>query len=236
MSALTRSAENREVPIQQRLRKIEEYPEYVGLQHPLDVLATPHGPWEVGAGVILSANCSDEAVNRALPKFLAVFPTPDSVGVATVSAIVLLLPGISHRGHKAEYLIAWAKYLVERGSDVGESLQSLTQVRGIGRKSAALILHRIKGIDDGMPLDTHALRVLDRLGWFPVTRNPAVREKQLLQQVPVGDRYRLFLSLTHHGRRICVSCNPKCDECRLRGECATARCNPSIVRAAPDLE
>lgn len=197
MSALTRSAENRISEMQQRLRRIEEYPDYVGLSHPLDVLASRHGPWEVGTGVILSANCSDAVVNRVLPQFLSTYPTPDSVRIATVRAIVPLLPGISHRGHKAEYLITWAKVLVEKKGDVRDSVQALTQIRGIGRKSAALILHRIKGIDEGMPLDIHALRVLDRLGWFPATRNPAVREKQLLREVPVGHRYRLFLSLTH---------------------------------------
>jgi len=106
MSALTHSAENREFQMQQRLRRIEEYPEYLGPRHPLDVLASPHGPWEVGAGVILSANCSDAAVNRALPQFLTAFLTPDSARLATIKAIVPLLPGISHRGQKAEYLIA----------------------------------------------------------------------------------------------------------------------------------
>lgn len=227
MSALTRSAENRISEMQQRLTRIEEYPEYVGLRHPLDVLASPHGPWQVGAGVILSANGSDAAVNRALPKFLTAFPTPGIARLATIGSIVSHLPGISHRGNKAEYLIAWAKYLVEQGGDVGESVQALTQVRGIGRKSAALILYRIKGIDEGMPLDTHALRVLERLGWFPATRNPSVREKQLLKAVPVGHRYRLFLSLTHHGRQVCLARDPKCNQCRLHDECANARQNES---------
>jgi len=212
--------------MQQKLRRIEEYPEYAGLRHPLAVLASPHGPWEVGAGVILAANCPDAVVNRVLPRFLAAFPTPHSFRTATVSEIVPLLPGISHRGHKAEYLIAWARHLVEKRGDIGESLQALTKIRGIGRKSAALILHQVRGSDEGMPLDTHALRVLDRLDWFPATCNPAVREKQLLREVPVGHRYRLFLSLTHHGRQICLARDPNCNECRLRQECAAARQNP----------
>ena len=159
--------------MQRKLREIEEYPDYVGFRHPLNVLAFPHGPWEVGAGVILSADCADATVNRTLPRFLALFPTPESVRAVTVNAIVPHLQGISHRGHKAQYLIAWSKYLLERGGDVGDSVQTLTQVHGVGRKSAALILYRIKGIDEGMPLDTHALRVLDRLGWYFTVRAPA---------------------------------------------------------------
>ncbi len=225
MPAPTRSAENHEFQMQEKLKRIEEYPDYVDLRHPLDVLAKSREPWEVGAGVILSANCSDPVVNRVLPQFLQAFPTPDIIRMATVKAIVPLLPGISHRGHKAEYLIAWARHLVEQEGDIGDSVQALTEVRGIGRKSASLILQRIKGIDEGMPLDIHALRVLERLGWFPATRNPAVREKQLLREVPDGHRYGLFLSLTHHGRQICLAREPKCNACRLQDECAAARQN-----------
>ena len=236
MPALTRSAENQGLEMRSKLKEIEEYPEYAGLRHPLDVLASAHAPWEVGAGVILSADCADATVNRTLPQFLAAFPTPDSARIATVNAIVPHLPGISHRGHKAEYLVAWAKYLAERGGDIGDGIQALTQVRGIGRKTAALILYRIKGIDEGMPLDTHALRVLDRLGWFPSTRNPAVREKQLLREVPAGHRHRLFLSLTHHGRQVCLARNPKCSECRLRDECDAARRYSSAGETRPDLK
>jgi len=242
MPGVTRSAENQvltgraTIEMRSKLKEIEEYPEYAGLPHPLDVLASAHAPWEVGAGVVLSADCADAIVNRTLPQFLAAFPSPDSARVATVKAIVPHLRGISHRGHKAEYLIAWAKYLLERGGDIGDSVQTLTQVRGIGRKTAALILHRIKGIDEGMPLDTHALRVLDRLGWFPPTRNPAVRERQLLKEVPAGHRHRLFLSLTHHGRQVCLARSPRCSECRLRDGCAAARPDSSAVETRPALK
>ena len=222
--------------MERKLGKIAAYPEYVGRRHPLNVLATPHSPWEVGAGVILSADCADASVNKTLPELLAVFPTPNSAQDATISVIIPHLRGISHRGHKADYLIAWARYLVESGGDVGNSVQALTQVRGLGRKSAALILYRIKGVDEGMPLDTHALRVLDRLGWFPATRNPAVREKQLLREVPAGHRHRLFLALTHHGRQSCLAHDPKCSGCRLREDCVAARQNLSAEQASADLK
>lgn len=202
------------------LTELEDYPEYRDQRHPLNVLASPHDAWSTGAGVILSANCSDDAVNRALPGFLAAHPTPQSMSTATVESIVPFLPAISHRGHKAEYLMHWAKYLVARNAQIDDSIAMLTRIRGIGRKSAALILHQLKGSDEGFPLDTHALRVLERLGWFPPTRNPEVREKQLLREVPSGGRYRLFLAMTLHGRRTCVAGVPRCQACRLRKVCA----------------
>jgi len=202
------------------LAKLENYPEYEELRHPLDVLTHQQDAWPTGAGIILSANCSDEAVNRALPRFLARYPTPQSMNGATVESVVPLLPAISHRGHKAEYLTHWANYLIERNGQVDNSITVLTRVRGIGRKSAALILHQLKGNDEGFPLDTHALRVLDRLAWFPPTRNAKVRERQLLQEVPLGSRYRVFLKLTLHGRLICDAARPQCQSCRLQQECA----------------
>ena len=104
--------------MRERLQRLERYPEYRGLGHPLDVLATPHGPWPTGAGVILAAHCTDAAVNRALPGFLEIFPTPESAHDKTVDDLVSYLPGISHSGRKAQYLIAWARYLVGRRGDI----------------------------------------------------------------------------------------------------------------------
>ncbi len=98
--------------MQAALRRLEQYPEYRGLRHPLDVLAAPQSPWPIGAAVILAAHCTDAAVNRALPGFLREFPTAESALGKTVADLVAHLPGISHTGRKAEYLIGWASYLV----------------------------------------------------------------------------------------------------------------------------
>jgi len=71
------------------------------------------------------------------------------------------------------------------------------------------------------------------LGWFPPARNPAVREKQLLAVVTEGHRNRLFLALTHHGRRVCRALNPRCGHCRLPAECHAVHQNLSAKPAAP---
>jgi endonuclease III len=143
------------------------------------------------------------------------------------------LPGISHSGRKAQYLIAWARYLVGRRGDIEPAIEALRRVHGIGRKSAALILYGTKGIDAGMPLDTHALRVLERLGWFPPARNPAVREKQLLAVVTEGHRNRLFLALTHHGRQPAVATPRVQCPADPPAECHAVHQNLSAKPAAP---
>jgi endonuclease III len=70
------------------------------------------------------------------------------------------------------------------------------------------------------PLPAHALRILDRLGWFPATKNAEVREKQLLPWIPVGKRFNTFYILTQHGRNVCGAKLAKCGECKLNAKCA----------------
>lgn len=207
------------------LSQLDQYAGYLQLRHPLTILEETREPWPIGVATILSAHCTDAAVNQAAPGFLQNFPAPDSVIGKTRDNLIRWLPRISHRGIKSDYILNWASYLVERNGDIEPCIDGLTRIKGIGRKTAAIILYRVKGIEEGLPLDTHALRVLDRLGWLPQTRNPSVREKQLLVIVPEGRRHRLHLILTHHGRQVCHARIPDCDACKLRDACNFA-CAP----------
>ena len=203
--------------------QLDQYAGYVQLPHPLTIFEETRDPWPIGVAIILSAHCTDAAVNHATPGFLRNFPAPDSVVGKVRDDLIPWLPRISHRGLKSDYLLNWARYLVERKGDIEPSIAALTCIKGIGRKTASLILYRVKGIEEGFPLDTHALRVLDRLAWLPETKNPSVREKQLLKIVPEGQRHRLHLILTHHGRQVCHAQMPSCDSCKLRTVCNLAR-------------
>jgi len=200
-----------------------QYEGYVQLRHPLTTFEETGDPWPIGVAIILSAHCTDAAVNHAAPGFLRNFPAPDSVVGRARDDLIPWLPRISHRGIKSDYILNWARYLVERKGDIEPSIDALTRIKGIGRKTASLILYRVKEIDEGLPLDTHALRVLDRLAWLPQTKNPSVREKQLLKIVHEGQRHRLYRILTHHGRQVCHAQMPSCDSCKLRTVCNFAR-------------
>ena len=198
---------------------LETYNDYLGLKHPLDALATK-GPWKVGTALVLAANCSDAAVNRVTPKFFGQYPSWKSVLGKTREDLIPFLPGINHSGNKSDYLVNWANYLEAHGGDPESTVEALTHVKGVGRKTAAIILYVTKGVDEGIPLDIHALRILDRLGWFPATQNPEAREKQLLPWIPFGRRFATFTILTQHGRHICGAKAAKCGECRLSAKCA----------------
>jgi endonuclease-3 len=198
---------------------LSRYDEYLVLKHPLQVLETKD-PWRVGCGLVLAAHCSDAAVNKAAPGFFSQYPDWKSVTGKTRNDLIPFLPGISHSGNKSDYIINWADYLEAHGGNIEPTIEALTQVKGFGRKTAGILLFIVKGIDEAIPLDTHALRILDRLGWFPATKNPEVRQKQLLPWTSIGRRFATFTILTQHGRHVCGAKAAKCGECQLSAKCA----------------
>lgn len=105
--------------MQERLQGLQRYQKYVGLAHPLDVLASPQGPWPVGLGVILAAHCRYEPVNSVLGSFPEAFPTAETARAKTVADLVPLLRGISHNGRKAESCSAGPLYLETRNGGAG---------------------------------------------------------------------------------------------------------------------
>jgi endonuclease III len=201
---------------------LELYTDYLLLKHPLDVLSSKD-PWRTACGLVLAAHCSDAAVNKITSGFFKQYPKFGSVLVKTRDDLIPLLPGISHSGNKSDYIINWANYMAAHEGDMETTITALTQVKGVGRKTAGILLYTVKGIDEALPLDTHALRILDRLGWFPATKNSEVREKQMLPLIPEGRRFATFTILTQHGRWVCGAKSPQCEVCKLKDSCQFAQ-------------
>ena len=197
---------------------LKQYPAYLTLKHPLDAMGSGK-VWDTAVALIMAANCTDKVVNKTLPLFLQTFPTWKEALGKTRDDLVPNMPGISHSGNKAEYILLFANYLEAHNGTLPATVAELTELKGFGRKTAGILLHVISGNDEAIPLDIHALRILDRLAWFPVTKNPLVREKQLLPLVPVGERFNTFTILTQHGRNICHARNPQCGDCKLKSSC-----------------
>jgi len=199
---------------------LDNYSEYLAIEHPLHLLDKSSNPWEVSLAVMLSGHCTDAAVNKVIGKLLEAFPTPESIleDWVTKDKIISLIPGISHSGSKADYAINIAKYLITHNGHFEDSLDKITEITGIGRKTGSIVLFRCYGSDYGFPLDTHCLRVLDRLGWYPNSK-PKPLEKALLADFAPGTRHDAHIILTQVGRLVCHPKNPKCAECKLRAFC-----------------
>ena len=204
-------------------------PLYANTPHPLSILNHSKEPWAVSIAVILAGHCTDKAVNKVLPGFLAAFPTPQSLlQNPNKDRMVELLPGISHSGNKSDYILGVAKHLTENNGNFENSIEAITKINGIGRKTGSIVLHYCYGNTEGFPLDTHALRVLKRLGWYN-TNNPKSLEKALLKDYAPELRQPTHMALTLHGRTVCTASKPNCQACPLKPACKEGSTLPTTA-------
>ncbi len=176
-------------------------------------------PFELLVAVILSAQCTDKRVNMITPNLFKRYPTPSSMATASVEDIFELIRSVSYPKSKAKYLLNSAKILHETFHDVvPNSMEELTTLPGVGRKTANVILSVIFN-QAAMAVDTHVFRVSNRLGIVKNSKTPLETEKQLMAHLP-----KEIVPLAHHwlilhGRYVCLARKPKCNECGLKNIC-----------------
>lgn len=175
-------------------------------------------PFELLAATILSAQCTDARVNQVTPALFAAFPGPDELAVADPGVVEEIVHPTGFFAAKTRNLIAMAQALVERhGGEVPADLDALVALPGVGRKTANLVRTVAFGLP-GLPVDTHVIRVANRLG-LTTHDDPGAIELELGSYLAARDRGPFGLRLILHGRRVCVAKRPKCDVCPLAGWC-----------------
>lgn len=204
--------ENRVQAIAARLAKA--YPEVrVPLYH--------RNPYELLVATILSAQCTDEMVNKMTPELFRRYTAPERLAKAPTQKIEKLIRSLGLFRAKAKALKKCAQQLVKNhNSEVPATMEALTRLAGVGRKTANVILGHAFGIP-GVVVDTHCGRLSRRLG---LTRqeDPNKIEKDLMALLPkeewIGFSHRLIL----HGRKICHARKPNCQSCFLNDLCPSA--------------
>ena len=183
-------------------------------------------PFELLVATILSAQCTDERVNQTTPLVFARWPDPESLAGADVSALEEVIHPTGFFRQKAKSLTAMAARLVdEHGGVVPTSMDELTALAGVGRKTANVI--RSVALDaPGLPVDTHVGRLARRLV-LTVDDDPVKVELTLNPMVPARERGLLSLRLILHGRRVCKARRPECESCVLAWFC------PSVGTGEP---
>ncbi len=177
-------------------------------------------PFELLVAVVLSAQCTDKRINTVTPRLFADFPTPEAMAVATPELIFEYIKSVSYPNNKAKHLVGLAQMLMERfGGEVPSTLEELTQLPGVGRKTANVIQAVAFG-KAALAVDTHVFRVSHRLGLVPPSSTTPYRvEVELKKHIPehlvASSHYWLLL----HGRYTCTARNPKCAKCGLRDVC-----------------
>jgi endonuclease III len=175
-------------------------------------------PWQCLAATILSAQCTDERVNRVTPALFREFPDAPATAAASRERIQELIATTGFFRQKAKSLQAGAQALVERfGGEMPDRMEDLVTLPGVGRKTANVILGHVHGMP-GMVVDTHVRRLSRRLG---LTRNqdPEKIEIDLQRLLPTSEWTGFSMRLILHGRRVCFARSPRCAQCALLPDC-----------------
>lgn len=169
---------------------------------------------------LLSAQCTDKRINMVTPALFARYPDVRSMAVATVDEVYELIRSVSYPNAKAKHLVEMSCQLVERfNGEVPESATDLTSLAGVGRKTANVIRAVWFG-KATMAVDTHVYRVSHRMGLVPATADsPRKVEDYLMANIPEADIPNAHHWLLLHGRYICKSAKPLCEQCFFNEHC-----------------
>ncbi len=194
----------------------ESYPDaHCALDH--------ENPYQLTVATILSAQCTDARVNQVTPELFRRYPDPESLAGAKVQEVEEVVRSTGFYRNKARNLVGMAEAVMERhGGEIPDSMESLSALPGIGRKTANVVLGNAFGIDEGIVVDTHVRRLSQRLG---LTRedDPEKIERDLIRLFP-RDRWTLLSHLLiFHGRAVCAARRPRCGECPIAHLCPSSR-------------
>jgi endonuclease-3 len=170
---------------------------------------------------ILSAQSTDETVNKVTPAVFERYPTPEDLANANPEELEKLIYPTGFFRSKAKSLIGMARALVERfGGEVPRDLEDLVTLPGVGRKTANVV--RSVAFDlPGLPVDTHVARLVRRLKLTNET-DPVKIELDLNGIIEPDEQGKLSLRLILHGRQVCTARKPRCDICVLNDICPSA--------------
>ncbi|MBQ3274336.1 MAG: endonuclease III [Christensenellaceae bacterium] len=175
-------------------------------------------PYELLIATILAAQCTDKRVNIVTKDLFRLYPDAASQAEADIKDVEDCIRSCGFYRNKAKNIIACAAMLRDEfGGEVPEDMESLTQLPGVGRKTANVVRAFGFGLP-AMPVDTHVGRVARRLG-FSESGNPDVVERDLCSVIPEKDWSDAHHWLIWHGRRVCSSQRPKCADCLLNDIC-----------------
>lgn len=203
--------------LKRRVKKIiallrQEYPDATcALNH--------RSPYELLVATILSAQCTDKRVNMVTPDLFAKYPDPATLAKAKASTLEKMIQSTGFFRNKAKNLIACAQGIVaNHGGRVPDTMEDLTALDGVGRKTANVVLGNAFGKNIGVVVDTHVGRISRLLG-FTESKNAEIVERDLMAIVPQDDWTDFSHLMIFHGRAICIARRPRCGECPLYDYC-----------------
>ncbi len=179
-----------------------------------------NNPFQLLIAVILSAQCTDERINKVTPALFAHFPTPEHLAAATAEEVYPFIKSVTYPNNKARHLVGMARMLTEEfNGQVPGDVKALQKLPGVGRKTANVIASVIYN-QPAMAVDTHVFRVSKRLGLVNQNaKTPREVEDQLVKYLAEKDIATAHHWLILHGRYVCLARKPKCEVCKLSHLC-----------------
>lgn len=187
---------------------------YKGRKHPLDY----ENIYQLMVAVILSAQDSDANINKIAPTFFAKFPNLETLATATAEDLFPYVSKVRNFNTKSSWLIEIAQTL-KSDKNIPTTLNDLIALKGIGRKSANVIMREMKVPAEGIIADLHVIRVAPRIGLCDETKDGNKVEKQLMQVLPKEIWGEIGMAISFLGRETCRPTNPKCSECPINNNC-----------------
>ena len=168
----------------------------------------------------LSAQCTDARVNQVTPELFSTYPTLEALAEASVEDVGRIIHSCGLYQTKARDLVACARMLLEQhGGKVPDTMEALTALPGVGRKTANLVLGDIFH-KPAVVADTHCIRITGRLGLTDGSKDPVQVEKQLRAVLPPEESSDFCHRMVLHGRAVCMARKPDCPNCTLRPWCS----------------
>lgn len=184
-------------------------------------------PFEMLVAVILSAQCTDDRVNKTTPNIFNKFNTPEAFAKMDINLLEALIHPCGFYKNKAKNIKLTSKILVEKyNSKVPETMEELMALPGVGRKTANVVMLEAFNKPQGIAVDTHCKRISNKIG-LSNKKDPEKIEQDLLKMIPSEYYKDMNHILIWHGRNTCTARNPKCSSCPINIYCKNFILNKS---------
>jgi len=187
---------------------------------------------ELLVAVVLSAQCTDERVNETTAELFEKYQTARDYAAADEEQLAEDIYGITFHNNKAGYLKEAGRIMAEEyDGDVPDSMSGLTDLPGVGRKTANVVLQHGHDIVEGIVVDTHVQRITRRLGLTEAERPEAI-EEDLFDVIPEEDWQQYTHLFISHGRATCTARNPDCSDCVVEDLCPSSKLDHDVDLAS----
>ncbi|ELZ74141.1 endonuclease III [Haloferax larsenii] len=189
---------------------------------------------ELLIAVMLSAQCTDERVNKVTAELFEKYDGPQEYADADQDELAEDINSITYYNNKAKYIRSACTDIVEKhDGEVPDTMSELTDLAGVGRKTANVVLQHGHDIVEGIVVDTHVQRLSRRLG-LTEEEYPERIEEDLMPVVPESDWQQFTHLFISHGRAVCDARNPDCDDCVLEDICPSSKLDHSVDLASAE--